>query len=432
MRKNDKRKRRRQPARSQGQGSQLLFALGSFVRETLYDTVLTAGLAHVMEMLEAERAEVCGPRYRHDEKRSAYRAGSVPSSLVLAGRRVGVKRPRVRTTAGEEIELPSWAVWSAEDPLDERALEQMLIGVSTRKYKRSLEKLPEELDSRGTSRSVVSKRFVRGTAKQLRTVQERDLSGVDVKVLFIDGVHFHREHVVVSAVGVDAQGNKHVLGIWEGATEHSATCIALLENLMERGLRTDRSLLVVLDGSKALYKAVRAVFGKRALIQRCQEHKKRNVLDTLPERKRASVKQALNEAYRTKDHTRAEKLLENLARSLATDHPGAAASMKEGLNELLTVKRLGIGDPLLERTFSTTNLIENLIGQARDLSRRVKRWKNGAMILRWTAAGVLEAESRFNRIKGHRGMPTLVAALRKHDRRLDGDASRGSAVVTAA
>ncbi|MGH7467819.1 MAG: transposase [Longimicrobiales bacterium] len=169
-----------------------------------------------------------------------------------------------------------------------------------------------------------------------------------MKVLILDGVHFDEQ--VVVAVGVDVRGNKHVLGLWEGASEHSTTCKALLNELVERGLRTDASILVVLDGSKALSRAVRAVFGKRALIQRCQEHKKRNVLDALPPSQRASVKRALNTAFQGADAERAKRLLENLARSLSEPHPGAAASLREGLDEMLTLKRLGLGGSALERT----------------------------------------------------------------------------------
>jgi transposase-like protein len=266
----------------------------------------------------------------------------------------------------------------------------------------------------------VSRRFVRGTAKKVTELLERDLSALDLKVLLLDGVHSVGEHGVVAAVGVDGEGRKHVLGLWEGATENQATSTALLESLVARGLRTDRALLVVMDGSKALYRAVRAVCGRRALIQRCQEHKKRNVLDALPQHKRESVKRALNAAFQTEDPGRAKRLLENLARSLEEQHPGAAASLREGLEELLTVKRLGLGGSLLERTLSSTNLIENLIGQVRYLSGRVKRWRSGQMILRWSAAGVLEAERGFRRIKGYRQMAMLVGALEKHDATLDG------------
>lgn len=390
--------------------------LRELVREALYETVLWSGLGYVSEVLEAERAEVCGPRYRHDGDRTAYRAGHGESSLVLGGRRVAVRRPRARTVEGEEVELPSWRSWSDTDPLRARAVEQMVVGVSTRRYERSLEPGPEGVKSGGTSKSSVSRRFVQGTQRKLEELMSKDLSGLELAVLLIDGVHF-AEHVVVTAVGVDVTGQKHVLGLWEGATENGATCRALLEDLVDRGLDTERSILVVIDGSKALKQAVGAVFGERALIQRCQAHKKRNVCDQLPKSMRESVKAALNEAYRTSDPERAKRLLENLVRRLASGHPGAAASLTEGLEQTLTVKRLGL-DPNLERIFSTTNLIENLIGQVRDLTRRVKRWRGGAMILRWSAAGLLEAECHFRRVQGCDHMPELVAALRRHDQEL--------------
>lgn len=411
-------KRRQTKAGVQAPGGPTQLSLHELVRSSLYETVLSAGLLHVTQVLEDERAAVCGQRYRHTPERTAYRAGTAASSLVLGGRKVIVPRPRVRTVDNQEVMLPSWAAWSAADPLEARAVEQMILGVSTRDYHRSLETLPEEVRSRSTGKSAVSRRFVCGTKQQLAKLLSRSLEGLELVALYLDGVHV-ADHVVVAAVGLDATGKKHVLGLWEGATEHSATCTALLENLVERGLRTDRALLVVIDGSKALRKAVAAIFGKRALVQRCQEHKKRNVLDALPNGKRESVKRALNDAFRTRDVTRARRLLDNLIRRLAQDHPGAAASLTEGLDELLTAKALGL-DELLERMLSTTNVIENMIGNVRDVSARVKRWRGGQMVLRWCAAGMLEAERHFRRIKGHAGLKSLVFALRKHDAKLEG------------
>ena len=407
---------------------QTALPIGDFVRQTLLETVLIAGLAYVKEVLESEREALCGPRYEHADGRAAYRAGHVASSLVLGGRRLAVERPRVRTTGREEVALPSWVAWSDTDPLEERAVEQMIVGVSTRDYERSLEPLPDTLHGRATSKSTVSRRFVRGTQQHLHKLLARPIPE-DLAVLVLDGVHV-AEHVVVTAVGVDPEGKKHVLGLCEGASENATTCASLLDNLVERGLRTDRSLLVVIDGSKALRRAVRARFGDRALVQRCQEHKKRNVLDALPKGKRDSVKRALNEAYRTREVVRARKMLENLARRLDQEHPGAAASLREGLDELLTVKALGL-DQQLERSLSTTNLIENLIGNARDVAARVKRWRGGRMILRWCAAGVLEAERHFHRIKGCKHMQYLCAALHRRDEELDGIRTSGSAVAAA-
>ena len=423
MRKNAATGAGEQTAREQTQ-----LSLRDRVRGALYETVVTCGLAVVLELLEEERTVRCGPRYRHDAKREAYRAGHVESSLVLGGRQVKMKRPRARTRRGEEVELPSWELWARQDPLTERAMEQMLVGVSTRRYARSLEPAPEGVESRGTGKSAVSRRFVLGTEKKLKELTERDLSGLRLAVLMIDGVYIG-EHVIILTIGVEEDGKKHLLGLCEGATENATICKRLLESLVERGLRTDRSLLVVVDGSKALPKAVRAVFGERVLIQRCQQHKKRNVLDALPKSKRESVKRTINEAYATDDQQRAKRMLENLARRLEDEHPSAAASVREGIEETLTVKGLRLTDAL-EKALSTTNAIENLVGQVRDLSGRVKRWRGGRMILRWCAASVLEAESHFRRVKGHAGMSALVRALRGHDITLD-SASPESAVTAA-
>ena len=252
-----------------------------------------------------------------------------------------------------------------------------------------------------------------GTTKKLAELMRRDLSGLELVALMIDGVHF-AEHVVLAAVGIDRSGTKHPLGLREGATENAAACKDLLADLIERGLNPDRTILVVIDGAKALRKAVLEVFGERALLQRCQAHKKRNVTEALPQRLRASVHSTMNQAYATGDPKRARRLLENLARRLESDHPGAAASLREGLEETLTVMRLGLPENL-ERVLSSTNLIENLFSRVREVARRVKRWQGGVMILRWTAAGVLEAERHFRKIAGYRALPKLVAALRAHD-----------------
>src|ERR1700674_6073885 len=275
---------------------QLWLRLPGLVRAALYDTVIGAGLACVDEMLEAERVALCGERYEHLADRQALRAGHVASSLVLGGRRVAMQRPRARSVEGRELRLPSWREWSARDPWDERALEQMVLGVSTRGYARSLEPLPEAVTVRGVSKSAVSERFVYGTERKLAELMSRDLREHRMVALLIDGVHFG-EHLVLAAVGVDERGDKHALGLREGATENAAAGRALLADLAERGLATNRALLIVIDGAKALHKAVVDVFGAHALIQRCREHKRRNVTDALPERLRAAIRSAMNQAY---------------------------------------------------------------------------------------------------------------------------------------
>lgn len=398
-------------------GGQLRFPFHGLAREALWDTVILSGFGFVQDELEAERTALCGERYVHQEQRQAVRAGHVPSSLVLGGRRVEVRRPRARSSDGGELHLPSWQAWSSHDPLNERAFEQMVLGVSSRRYARSLEPLPEEVEVRGISKSAISERFVVGTQRRLTELMRRDLSGLKLVALLIDGVHF-AEHVVLAAVGIESNGTKHVLGLREGATENAAACKALLADLIERGLDPNRAMLVVIDGAKALHRAVLDTFGERVLIQRCQAHKKRNVLDALPERMRASVRSAINLAYASRDPKRARRLLENLAHKLESAHPSAAASLREGLDESLTVMTLHLSDAL-ERVLSSTNLIENLFSRVREIARRVKRWQGGSMILRWTAAGVLEAERHFRKVTGYRALPKLAAALHARDAEID-------------
>jgi putative transposase len=399
--------------RKVGEQGQLWLRLPGLVREALYDTVIGTGLACVNEVLEAERVRFCGVRYQHQAQRQALRAGTVASSLVLGGRRVKVPRPRARSLDGHELVLPSWQAWSSRDPLDQRSVEQMVLGVSSRRYARSLEPLAQDLEVSGVSKSAVSERFVIGTQRRLAELMTRDLRGRSLVVLMIDGVHF-ADHVILAAVGIDHNGAKQVLGLREGATENAAACKALLADLIERGLAVNRCIVVVIDGAKALHRAVTDTFGERALIQRCQQHKKRNVTDSLPQRMRGSVLQAINQAYAIRDAKHARKLLENLARRLEPAHPGAAASLREGLDETLTLMRLELPQNL-ERVLSSTNLIENLFSSVRDTARRVKRWQGGMMVLRWTAAGVLEAERHFRKIVGYRALPKLVAALHNRD-----------------
>jgi transposase-like protein len=365
-------------------------------------------------MLEEDRTAICGPRYAHQPDRQVGRAGTVPSEVVLGGRKVAIQRPRVRTAHGE-VPLPTFQTMAATDPLDRRVVEQMLVGVATRQYARSLEPLGAEVTSRGTSKSAVSRRFVAKTRAQLEAWQATPLDTLHLVGLLLDGVHVG-EHCLIVALGIAADGEKHALGLWEGSTENAAVCQSLLSNLQSRGLRTDRSLLVILDGSKALRKAVRDTFGEVALVQRCQIHKLRNVLDHLPERQRPWVKAILQRAYRS-DGAMAKRLLQDLARRLDPDYPSAAESVREGLDETLTVLGLGLSDRL-RQSLATTNAAESLISRTRHVKRNVKRWRGGRMVLRWVAAGVLEAAKGFRRLKGHKDMPTLIAALRARDQQL--------------
>jgi len=413
-------KSRKEKVESQEVAQVLLPVLGilATVKGALYELVVSSGMGVLLAVLEQEREKLCGVRYHHDAGRAASRAGYADGEVVLGGRRVSVKRPRVRSSEGKEIPLPSWEKFAAEDPLNARAVEQMVIGVATRKYARSLESAPIGMKSRGTSKSAVSRRFVAATTEKLSASLEGSLADLSLAALMMDGL-VCGEHTVLVALGIDEQGRKHVLGFQEGATENATSCTGLLTGLIDRGLDTTRSILVVIDGAKALAKSVRDVFGKRALIQRCQVHKKRNVLDSLPERMRDSTGAILATAYRCRDAKRALDMLNKLARQLERKHPSAAASLREGLEETLTVLAFKLGDAL-ERTLATTNPIENLNSALRRVHRNVKRWQGGTMVLRWIAAGVQEAAAGFRRLKGHAEMPKLVAALRDHDAGLDG------------
>lgn len=384
-------------------------------RTELLELAMRSGLKVFTTMLEEDRTALCGPRYAHEPDRPASRAGTVRSEVVLGGRKVAIQRPRVRTADGE-VPLPTFQTMAHRDPLDRRVVEQMLVGVATRQYARSLEPITADIESRGTSKSAVSRRFVAKTQAQLETWQAAPLEDLDLVGLLLDGVHVG-EHCLIVALGVAVDGTKHALGLWEGSTENATVCQSLLSNLQSRGLRTDRSLLVLLDGSKALRKAVRETFGDVALVQRCQIHKLRNILDHLPERQRPWVKAIVQRAYRSTDVATATRLLQDLARRLDTGHPSAAASVREGLEETLTIVALGLSEAL-RRSFSTTNAVESLISRTRHVKRNVKRWRGGQMVVRWVAAGVLEAVKGFRRLKGHKEMPKLIAALRARDQQL--------------
>jgi putative transposase len=381
----------------------------------LLELALRSGLKVFTAMLEEDRTAICGPRYAHEPERPAGRAGTTRSEVVLGGRKVAIQRPRVRTAAGE-VSLPTFQTMAATDPLDRRVVEQMLVGVATRQYARSLEPLGPEMETRGTSKSAVSRRFVARTTVQLAAWQSAPLDALDLVALLIDGVHLG-DHCLIVALGVAADGQKHALGLWDGSTENATVCQGLLANLQSRGLRTDRSLLVILDGSKALRKAVRATFGDAALVQRCQVHKMRNILEYLNDRQRPWAQAILRRAYQSADVKTAQRLLVDLAKRLETEHPSAAESVREGLDETLTVLTLNLS-ARLRRSLATTNAAESLLSRTRHVKRNVKRWRSGQMMLRWVAAGVLEAVKGFRRVKGYADMPMLVAALRARDRQL--------------
>jgi putative transposase len=383
-------------------------------REGLLAMSVAAGMAVMQAMFEAEIVETCGPKGKHNRGRAAVRHGSGKGSVTLGGRRVAVARPRARTLDGHEVPLANYAHFAADDLLTEVVVERMLAGVATRRHARTAEPVGSQVDqeAKSTSRSAISRRFVRQTETALAELMSRDLSGLDIKVLMVDGEHM-AERCVVVALAITADGTKKPVGLWDGSTENKTVVRSLLADLVDRGLAFDDGLLVVLDGAKALSAAVREVFGAKALIQRCTLHKRRNVADHLPDKDNAWVDAKLVKAFSHADPEQGLRNAKSLAAQLDKNYPSAAASLREGLEEMFTVARLGI-DGRLAKTLTTSNPIESMISIARTTNRNVTRWRDGQMVLRWTAAGMLNAERSFRRINGYKQMPQLVDALRRH------------------
>lgn len=381
--------------------------------EGLLALAVGAGLQVMAALMEADVSALAGPKGKHDEARTAVRHGRERGSVTLGGRRVPVSRPRVRAADGSgELPVASYELFSSTEILGKLAMEKMLAGLSTRRYPVGLEPVGERITEKAsaTSKSAVSRRFVAMTETALAELLLRDLSGLDLVALMIDGVHF-AESCCVVALGIDIEGTKHPLALVEGSTENATLVTELLVDLRERGLDVTRPMLVGLDGSKALRKAVVDVLD-HPVIQRCQLHKVRNVKDHLPQRLRTIVGRRMTDAYHAGSALEAEAALLALAKELDRTHPSAAASLREGLDETLTVLRLGV-PPTLARTLRSTNCIESMISVCREHAGNVKRWRDGQMALRWCAAGMVEAGKQFRRVNGHLHLPTLRAALER-------------------
>jgi len=390
-----------------------LAEIAESAREGLLAVAVGAGL-QVMQALMAESVTaLAGPRGRHDADRAAVQHGSGPGSVTLGGRRVPVRRPRVRAVDGSgELPVPAYELFAGTEVLGRMAMERMLAGLSTRRYPAGLEPVGEAVEraASATSKSTVSRRFVAATESALKNLLAADLSTVDLVAVMVDGVHFG-EHCCVVALGIGVDGTKHPLALVEGSTENATLVTDLLVGLRERGLDVTRPILVVIDGSKALRRAVLDVFD-RPVIQRCQLHKIRNVRDRLPERLRQVVTARMRRAYHAGSALAAEAELTTLAAELERTHPGAAGSLREGLAETLTVLRLGV-PPTLARTLRSTNAIESMISICRDHATNVKNWQDGQMALRWCAAGMTEASKQFRRVNGHLHLATLRAELQR-------------------
>jgi hypothetical protein len=383
-------------------------------REGLLALAVGTGLQVMAAMFGEDVTRLCGPDGKHNHDRAGYRHGSENGSVTLGGRRVPVTRPRVRAADGSgELGLPSYEMFSSTEILSQLAMEKMLAGLSSRRYGYGLEPAGSQVEqaAASTSKSAVSRRFVAAIETALAELMSRRLDDLDLVALMTDGVHFG-EHTCVVALGIDIDGVKHPLALGEGSTENATLVTDLITGLRDRGLDVTRPVLAVIDGSKALAKAVKDVFDK-PLVHRCQQHKIRNVRDKLPEKLRTVVEKRMRAACHAGSAVEAEALLTALARELERAHPGAAASLREGLPETLTILRLGV-PPTLARTLHSTNPIESMIEICREHSKNVKRWRDGTMALRWCAAGMLEADHQFRRVNGHLHLPKLRAALDAH------------------
>ncbi len=393
-------------------------ALGELVgaaREGLLALSVGVGLGVVHELMELEVDEVVGPKGKHQRDRRAVRHGHEDGSMTLGGRRVGMRRPRVRTADGErELTVAAYEYFADRDPLTRAVMDRMLAGVSTRKYARVGEPVGADVEaaSSSTSKSSVSEVFVGRTRSALGELMARRLEDVRLAVMMLDGLEIaERTHVV--ALGITTEGVKLPLGLWEGSTENATLARTLLADLVDRGLDPGQAILFVIDGGKALRKAIRDVFGEHALAHRCHRHKERNVTDLLPERDRDQVRARMRAAWALTDAELAQQRLELLASELDRTWPDAAGSLREGLKDTLTLMRLGIGGQLA-KTLCSTNPCESMIEIVRRTQRNVKHWQDGDMRKRWTAAGMLVAEQQFRRIIGYRDLATLVIAVERH------------------
>lgn len=368
-----------------------------------------AGLTIIQSLMEQEIQERCGTWGRQDFVRHGKQDGYV----VYAGRKVSVSKPRLRRKEGRELPLASYRAFQQDGQMQRAVARKLVRQVSTRDYAGAIDQC---LEGYGIGRSSVSRQWKAATAAELEKLCQRPVPS-DIKVLLIDAKYFRQECLVV-ALGVDSQGTKHVLGLWHGSTENSTVVKALLNDLRERGLNTESSMLVVLDGAKALHKGVKEIFGSLALIQRCRIHKLRNVVEHLPKEKRSQAAWRLRGAWAKSTEQEAMKELRKVVQWLETISPSAARSLEEGLEETLTLQSLGMSKELIT-SFHSTNLIESCFSRTESWTHRVKRWRDAKMVMRWGAAALLVAEAGFRRVRGCDQMPSLLQALAVHQSKLE-------------
>ena len=371
------------------------------------------GILLMLAAMESEGVRIAGPKNSRNPLREANWWGGDLRPVFYDKQEVIIERPRLRGKDNKEIPLATYEAFRDPKGMRKSVLKNMVLGISSRNYEEAVSGF---VKGYGIKKSSVSRHFVKATAQQMREFLEKSLSGLDLVAIFIDGIEF-KGHLLVVAMGLDREGRKHILGLCQGATENATVCTALLEDLARRGLDTGKDYLFVLDGAKALRSAVNRVFGADALVQRCQAHKRRNVLKQLPEKHHNAVDARISAAYKMADYDEARKSLDTTVRYLEKLNPAAAASLKEGLEETLTVHKLGITG-LLKKTLATTNPLESCFSGVRTTTGRVKRWRGGDMAQRWAVAALLRAEKKFRRIRGYKELPKLAAVLQQKS--LDG------------
>jgi putative transposase len=381
------------------------------LQEGLMALSVEAGQQVLVQMLAEDAERLAGPKGKHNPERSAVRHGTEQGSVTLGGRRMAVEKPRVRSLDGHEHRLPTYEHLTLRDALSKLAVDRMLAGLSTRLYERSLEPISarQAHRARGITRSCISRRFIQLTRIALEELMSADLADLKPVVLMIDGAVFAKQQCVVALV-IDIYGRKHPVGIIQGATENKVVVTDLLADLVARNLDYSHGLLVVLDGAKALAAAAKSTFGEHIAIQRCIEHKIRNVKGYLHKDEQSWVELKLRLAWKRTDPDAALRDLKGIATRLEETNIDAAKSLREGMHETLTIQRLGVG-PILARTLRSTNVIESMWEIVRAKHRNVKCWKAGDMRLRWAAAGMLEAQSQFRRVEGYSALPSLARTL---------------------
>ena len=372
------------------------------------DFIDVLGRAALEAVLQLSAQQIAGPRHQGQAGGEVRRHGTQQGTVCLSTQKVRVNKPRLRAKSGgkgAEVPIPAYEAMQSDASLREKLASALMSGVSTRNYERVI---PEMAETCGVSKSSVSRKFAAASAEELRALCERRFDETDLLIIYIDGVQFAQHHVIV-AVGVDSEGYKHVLGLREGASENAVVVKGLLEDLVERGVSPARRRLFVIDGSKALRTAIDAVFGAGNPVQRCRNHKVENVMGHLPEDLKEQVKTVMKASYRLDAEEGIAKLKQQ-AKWLQSEHPSAAASLLEGLEETFTINRLGL-PPRLRRCLATTNVIESPTAGVRLRTRRVTNWQDGGMVLRWAAAAYLETENSFRRIIGYRDLWALKAVL---------------------